>query len=132
MLSFFKKQFFSKSEEEVLPELPKNANATFELKVDGMVIGMLHCENGKWEFKYSDEFKKHQHEYNYITGFSNLDKVYHNDTLWPFFQTRIPGLKQPAVKEILQKEHINEHNELELLKRFGKKVISNPYELELI
>ncbi|KRT17882.1 hypothetical protein ASU31_00890 [Pedobacter ginsenosidimutans] len=129
------KQLFSKSEEphadvEVL--LPKGENATFELRVDKLVIGTLHCENGVWEFKYTEDFKKNGGNYNHIAGFSNLNKVYTNDSLWPFFQTRIPGLKQPAVKEILKKEHINESNELELLKRFGKKTISNPYELELV
>lgn len=70
--------------------------------------------------------------YNHIAGFSNLNKVYKNETLWPFFRIRIPGLKQPAVKEILKKENINETNELELLKRFGHKTISNPYELDLV
>ncbi len=49
-----------------------------------------------------------------------------------FFQTCIPGLKQPAVKEILDKENINVENEAALLKRFGKKTISNPYELDLV
>jgi HipA-like protein len=134
MIKYFK-SLFSKSEvpsSDIEVHLPKDENATFELRVDKLVIGILHCENGEWEFKYTDAFKQHRNEYNHIAGFSNLDKVYHNDTLWPFFQTRIPGLKQPAVKEILKKEHINESNELELLKRFGQKTISNPYELELV
>lgn len=132
MINYFKR-FFSKSKEnESEIHLPKNENATFELKIDHVVVGTLHCEDGEWEFKYTDEFKSLRNKYNHITGFSNLDKVYHNDTLWPFFQTRIPGLKQPAVKEILAKENINETNELELLKRFGHKTISNPYELDLV
>lgn len=133
MLNYIKR-LFSKSGEgdEMEIHLPKNANATFELKVDKVVVGTLHCENGEWEFKYTEEFKGLRNKYNHIAGFSNLDKVYHNETLWPFFQIRIPGLKQPAVKEILEKENINETNELELLKRFGKKTISNPYELDLV
>ena len=133
MKNFFKRLFSKSGEEnEIEIHLPKNENATFELKIDRVVVGTLHCENGEWEFKYTDQFKNLRNEYNPITGFSNLDKVYHNDTLWPFFQTRIPGLKQPAVKEILAKENINETNELELLKRFGHKTISNPYELDLV
>jgi HipA-like protein len=128
------KRFFSKQgeENEIEIRLPKKENATFELKIDRVVVGTLHCENGEWEFKYTDQFKSLRNKYNHIAGFSNLDKVYHNETLWPFFQTRIPGLKQPAVKEILKKENINETNELELLKRFGHKTISNPYELDLV
>jgi len=103
----------------------------FLLKVDNIDVGTLHCENGEWEFKYTEEFKKHP-EYNRITEFSDLNKVYRNDTLWPFFQTRIPGLKQPAVIEILKDENIDIENEFQLLKRFGKKTISNPYQLEVI
>lgn len=133
MLKHFKK-LFSKSvdDTEIKIHLPSNEKATFELKIDRIVIGKLLCEEGVWKFMYTDEFKTLRNQYNHIPGFSNLDKVYSNDTLWPFFQTRIPGLKQPAVKEILLKEKINETNELELLKRFGKKTISNPYELDLV
>jgi hypothetical protein len=58
-----------------------------------------------------------------------LTKVYRKDSLWPFFLVRIPGLKQPAIKEIIEKENIDTENEVELLKRFGQKSISNPYEL---
>ncbi|KAK6033622.1 hypothetical protein OSTOST_00220 [Ostertagia ostertagi] len=42
---------------------------------------------------------------------------------------RIPGLKQPAIQEILKREKIDSGNDIELLKRFGQKTISNPYEL---
>lgn len=131
MKSIFKR-LFSKSDD--LPEtiLPKEESATFKLKVDNLIIGTLHCENSVWEFKYTDEFKKQSDVYNPIAGFSNLDKTYKSDTLWPFFQTRIPGLKQPAVIEILSKENIDKNNEYQLLKRFGKKSINNPYELDLI
>lgn len=133
-MSNYIKRFLSKSEEEneVEISLPKTENTTFKLKIDHLVVATLHYENGEWQFKYTEEFKELRNKYNHIAGFSNLDKVYKNDTLWPFFQTRIPGLKQPAVKEILKKENINEFNELELLKRFGHKTISNPYKLDLV
>lgn len=104
----------------------------FNLKVDNLIIGTLHYKDGMWEFKYSDEFKKQSHIYNLITGFPNLNKVYKSESLWPFFLTRIPGLKQPAVIEILNRENIDKNNECQLLKRFGKKSINNPYELELV
>ena len=67
--------------------------------------------------------------YNRIIGFPDLDKTYKSELLWPFFQVRIPGLKQPAIQEILKNEKIDEFNEVQLLKRFGKKIIANPYEL---
>jgi HipA-like protein len=91
----------------------------------------LYCEKGEWYYKYADDFKSHSEEYNRIVGFPDLDKTYKSDSLWPFFQIRIPGLKQPAIQEILEKEKIDQANEVALLKRFGKKTISNPYELEM-
>lgn len=128
MLHKFKK-WFSKNEEEIMPELSKNEKASFILLVDNLQLGTLNCENGKWIFKYTDEFKKRSSEYNRIIGFPDLNKTYRSEYLWPFFRVRIPGLKQPAVREILQKEHIDGTNEVELLKRFGRKTIANPYEL---
>lgn len=123
--------WFSKSGDnyEMQVQLPKDEEAKFILKVDGLRIGTLYCEKGEWYFKYTEEFKEHSNEYNRIVGFSDLNKTYKSDTLWPFFQIRIPGLKQPAIQEILEKEKIDKDNEVALLKRFGQKSISNPYEL---
>ena len=125
------KDWFSKNEtEEVEHILPKVEKTAFVLKIDEVEVGELRCENGQWEFSYSDQFKNlHSRDYNHITGFPELDKVYKKDTLWPFFLIRIPGLKQPAIKEIIEKENIDTGNEAALLKRFGHKSISNPYEL---
>lgn len=124
--------WFSKgeSDSEWQVELPKGETAKFILKVDNIQVGSLYCEKGSWFFKYSDEFKDQSDIYNRIVGFPDLDKTYTSDTLWPFFRIRIPGLKQPAIQEIMSKENIDKSNELELLKRFGRKTISNTYELE--
>lgn len=130
MKSIFKR-LFSKSADSPETILPKGVSATFKLRVDELTVGILSCSDGIWEFRYADEFKKLSDVYNPIAGFSNLDKTYKSDTLWPFFQTRIPGLKQPAIIEILNKENIDKNNEYQLLKRFGKKSINNSYELEL-
>jgi HipA-like protein len=130
MLSKIKK-WFSKDEDELdmQVQLPKEEEAKFILKVDDILIGILYCQKGEWFFKYTDDFKKNTDKYNRITGFPDLDKTYHSENLWPFFQIRIPGLKQPAIQEILKKEKIDKANEVALLKRFGQKTITNPYEL---
>lgn len=124
--------WFSKGDDESQwrVELPKGETAKFILKVDNIRVGVLYFENGSWFFKYSDEFKNHAHIYNRIIGFPDLHKTYTSETLWPFFRIRIPGLKQPAIQEIMSKEKIDKSNEVELLKRFGHKTISNSYELE--
>lgn len=125
--------WFSKNDEEydMRVHLPENEKAKFFLIVDDIRVGVLQCESGEWYFKYTDDFKRHSDEYNRIVGFPDLDKTYKNKILWPFFQVRIPELKQPAIQEILEEENIDETNEVALLKRFGKKTIANPYELVL-
>lgn len=127
MLPFLKK-FFGKDEDDVA-KLPATEKDTFILKVDDLDLGILQCENGEWIFHYTEEFKKHQDEYTKIVGFSDLDKEYKSTSLWPFFRIRIPGLKQPAIQEILKEENIDADNEAALLRRFGRKTIANPYEL---
>lgn len=97
------------------------------LKLDDLVIGYLTCTKGEWSFKYSDDFQN-QDEFYPIIGFPKLDEEYKSNELWPFFQIRIPGLKQPSIIETIKKEHIK-NNEFDLLKRFGRKSVSNPYEL---
>ncbi|MCF8254581.1 MAG: HipA N-terminal domain-containing protein [Bacteroidia bacterium] len=123
---------FSKDDEfEDFIQMPSNQKAKFTLSVDQINVGNLICENGEWYFKYSNEFKDHSNEYKRIIGFPDLDKTYKSDALWPFFQVRIPGLKQPAIREIIENERIDKSDKVELLKRFGQKTISNPYELEV-
>ncbi len=121
-------QWFRKEGEDVKLHLPEKENNKFILKLDDLEIGYLECKDGIWKFYYSEDFKQLDNYYP-ITGFPKLDKIYTSESLWPFFQIRIPGLGQPAVKEILHKENINKENELALLKRFGRKSISNPYTL---
>jgi len=125
------KNWFAKgdSDSNWMLELPKDQTAKFILKVDNIQVGSLYCDKGLWYFKYSSEFKKHLSTYNRIVGFPDVDKIYESETLWPFFRIRIPGLKQPAIREIMSKEKIDESNEVELLKRFGHRTISNSYEL---
>lgn len=126
MLNF--KKWFSKGDEE-LTITPKEISGKFILKVDNIDLGILTHENGVWTFKYTNKFKELEGTYNRIVGFPDINKTYRRETLWPFFLVRIPGLKQPAIREIMEKEHIDENNEVELLARFGKKTIANPYEL---
>jgi HipA-like protein len=122
------KNLFSKGDTENI-HLPKNETHNFRLLVGKLEIGTLRCEGGIWFFKYSDEFKEHPQEYKPITEFPDLEREYQEDFLWPFFKIRIPGLKQPAIQEIIQQEKIDQHNEAVLLKRFGERTIANPYQL---
>lgn len=120
-------KLFSKHEEVLELELPKIENAKFLLKAPNLVIGTLFCESGEWNFEYSNEFKSSSHGFNAIVGFPDTEKIYKSYELWPFFQVRIPGLKQPQILDIIEKEKIDINNEVALLKRFGNKTITDPY-----
>ncbi|WP_290795792.1 HipA N-terminal domain-containing protein [Flavihumibacter sp. UBA7668] len=122
------KSWFNKEQDDIILPLPKDKDTRFLLSVDNLKIGYLCSRHGEWYFEYTEEFQKHS-DYNRIIGFPELNKVYKSEELWPFFRIRIPGLKQPVVQEILQKEKIDKNDEVELLKRFGHKTIANPYEL---
>lgn len=104
-------------------------NATFILMLDKIKVGFLHFKDDQWQFEYTKEFRDLSDMYNPIVGFPDLNKTYVSEELWPFFQIRKPGLNQPLIQEILKKEKINEDDDVQLLKRFGKKSISNPFEL---
>ena len=108
---------------------PTDQKAKFVLIYDGSTIGYLTLENGIWKFRYSEEYQKKPIVLP-IVDFPNIMIEYANKNLWPFFSYRIPGLNQPAVKNIIKKESIDENNEVELLKKFGEYTIYNPYKLE--
>jgi hypothetical protein len=75
-------------------------DANFIVKIDDLVVGYLTRKNNLWQFNYSEDFKN-QKEYYRLVGFSDLNKLYQSEVLWPFFKIRIPGLKQPMIQEVL-------------------------------
>ena len=89
-------------------------------------VGRLSLREGTWHFEYTDAFR-HRKDIRPIVNFPHLDKHYESDTLWPFFVIRIPGLKQPAVQREIEEEKLDERNEAQLLKHFGKTSIANPF-----
>ena len=128
MKEFIKKIFRKDNEHPISFEF--DGVIKFNLKINDLIIGYLKIEDQTWTFKYSEEFKS-QETYRRLAGFSDLNKTYESKELWPFFKIRIPGLKQPMIKEILEKENLGNSSEAILLKRFGRKSMSNPYILEV-
>lgn len=129
----FLRSLFNKPGDELI-DSTSTTNARFSLKIDdpelgALEIGTLEFQDGLWIFQYSEAFRN-QSKYSRLVGFSDLSKVYRSEVLWPFFKIRIPGLKQPMVQEVIQAEKIDQNDEASLLRRFGRKNISNPYLLE--
>lgn len=112
---------------ESSPELVAS-HAQFHLIYQGLLVGVLSVSDGHWTFCYSDEFRRQQ-KLRPIVEFPDLNKTYTSDELWPFFGMRIPSLKQTSIHDIVVEEKIDEADEAQLLRRFGKRTIANPFEL---
>ncbi len=121
-------KYFKNEEQPTELTTPENAHADFVLKFKDLTIGHLKHDDGKWVFHYSDEFKN-QNKIDVLIDFPKKDNTYEQSTLWPFFAHRIPGLGQPQIQEIIKHESIDANNEIDLLRRFGRKSITNPFEL---
>ena len=121
-------QKWFRGEDERKTSTPKEVVATFALAYRDIPVGVLTLAKGKWRFQYSDEFKKSD-SLRPIVEFPDKDRVYETSELWPFFFMRIPSLKQAAVEDILKSEDIDSQDEMQLLRRFGRRTVANPFEL---
>lgn len=128
MIKFVKKYLTPSSHSDL--KVKESKEATFQLTLDDRVVGILSFKDGKWMFKYSDEFK--EDNLTPISGFPDLDKIYKSEELWPFFSSRIPSLARKNIQDKIKKKGINENDYLELLSFFGKRTITNPFELNNI
>ena len=108
--------------------LPTKTEAKFLLKYDNLLIGTLSASGGNWKFEYSEEFKRRS-DLRPIIEFPDISKIYERPDLWQFFASRIPSPEQNEVEEILKRENIEIDDAVGLLKRFGRKTITNPFEL---
>lgn len=124
------KNWFYKPEELENANTPQHKTEVFILSIDKNVIGVLSLNAGIWHFQYSEWFAQ-QNTYSELIDFPNKLQSYQSKELWPFFASRIPGLKQPMVEAIIEREKINRSDISALLKRFGINAIQNPYRLQV-
>lgn len=109
-------------------QAPPGVRAVFRLTYDGLLVGILSVQDGLWRFEYSDEFRRS--DLRPLVEFPDVDKVYERPDLWQFFAMRIPSPEQPEVEQIIRQERINGDDAVSLLKRFGRRTIANPFQLE--
>jgi hypothetical protein len=92
-------------------------------------IGVLEFSKDQWRFAYSDWFKK-QSEIKPFANFPDVNREYVSDDLPPFFESRLPGISQPQVEAFLKGKSGSEgETKAKLLKEFGRRAITNPFEL---
>lgn len=104
-------------------------NVVFKLKYKNLLIGTLEYkfEKNVWYFEYSEAFKS-QKNIAPILSFPKTDKVYIGKELWSFFSSRIPDNVNESNKT---KEKNTNPSLIDLLKSYGKKTITNPFDLSV-
>lgn len=117
---------FKLEEQEIVPSTPNDIAARFELSYKRISIGFLTLDKGVWTFVYSEEFKR-QSEITPITDFPHKEKEYQSNTLFPFFAFRIPSQQRIKIQKLASSNAIED--EVQLLKKFGRQSIANPYQL---
>lgn len=120
-------RFRAEGHEEI--HTPQGVTATFTLQYRDLTVGTLRLKDGVWQYRYSPEFRA-QTEITPLIAFPDISKTYESESLWPFFMARIPGISQPEIKALIQAEGLDEHSAVDLLLRFGKRTISNPFVLQ--
>lgn len=115
------KLFWSESQNDVI--LVPNDDIAFNVNLGKLLVGTLSFSDGQWHFSYSDEFKM-QNDILPLANFLSKDKEYVSRELWPFFTSRIPSNAQLQLDKEAPKEDL-----VTLLTKFGRKTVSNPFEL---
>jgi len=132
MLKQFKKYIRSQAQAKDLPCTYEqiNQNPKFQLKYQEHIIGYLDYDGSVWSFYYSKWFQN-QDELESLFEFPVKDKIYSSHELWPFFESRIPSIKQPKIQEYLDSHPSDRNNKVKLLELFGITSVNNPYKLTL-
>lgn len=132
MLKQFKKYIKSQRKAKDLPCTYEqvNHNPKFKLKYQDDIIGYLNYDGSVWSFDYSEWFKN-QDDLQLLFEFPGKEKVYKSVELWPFFESRIPSIKQPKVQAYLETHPSDRNNKVKLLELFGITSVNNPYKLVL-
>ena len=107
---------------------PAHKTPAFMLKLGDLEVATLTRESDVWVFKYTEAFQLQQ-KIRPIIGFPDKFKNYRSRDLWPFFQIRVPSLEQTDVQNYLRRHKIGQVDQSTLLERFGRRSISNPFEL---
>jgi HipA-like protein len=93
-------------------------------------VAELQREEGEYVFRYLPAF----HEVNLapIPSFPDLTRVYRSADLWQFFRERIPDLRRPEVRQVVQELGIPENDELQLLEKLGARSVTDPFQIRRV
>jgi HipA-like protein len=90
-----------------------------------LLVGVLVVAPEAFEFSYSEEFR--ESKLPTIPSFPDREKIYRSDTLFPFFQVRIPPISRRDVARVLKERSIGDDDIYEQLKVLGERTAASPY-----
>jgi hypothetical protein len=123
MLKKFRNKFWFSGENNQF-QFVDDKDIGFRLYYAKDLVGNLSFVDGYWKFEYSDEFKI-QDKISPLINFPQKEKIYQSSTLWPFFASRVPSNTQLMLSGETQSNDLTS-----LLKKYGKRSITNPFELQ--
>lgn len=101
----------------------------FRLMLGALHVGTLERRDPVWRFAYTAAFRART-DLRPIANFPDVARTYESETLWPFFALRIPNVDSEAVRRVAEHDRVDVTSEVEMLRRFGRKTIANPFALE--
>ncbi len=106
----------------------RSSAAMFLMCFGELPMLILSCDENGWTLRYTKQFKE-QSRVSPLVPFPDVDKVYQSTELWPFFAVRIPSIARPEIKRTVRSENLDYSDLAEMLTRFGRKSIADPFEL---
>ncbi|MBS1560740.1 MAG: hypothetical protein JSS89_03980 [Bacteroidetes bacterium] len=82
-----------------------------------------------WTFEYTDAFRA-QSTITPLPDFPDVHHKYSSEDAWAFLLSRLPSPSRSDIRQILQKENISPTDIVALLRRFGEKSVSSPFDLK--
>jgi HipA-like protein len=95
-----------------------------------VLVGTLASQGERWSFKYDSRYATDPTA-PAISAFPDKTRTYESPFLWPFFDVRLPPLEREDVREIVEREGLEEEDKLRLLGVLSRRAITSPYEFEL-
>lgn len=90
-------------------------------------VGTLSQEGKEFVFVYDKEFRRRD-DLPPISAFPDKGGEYRSETLWPFFDVRLPPVERADVASKIKEKHLDPEDTLALLAEFGRKTLTTPYE----
>lgn len=87
-----------------------------------LVGSLSKCSTGEFEFKYIYPAGFRAIGFNGIEAFSDFNKIYTRDKLFPVFSSRLPSKNRKDISKILKKYGLEKYDEFQLLVKSGGKL----------